>query len=138
LRYEGKDFKNSDLLKFLFENVTKSPKLAANFYWNICIESETVIPSVKKIYEEIGLIFWTMLAQDSKFEKIRELLAYQMNFRDSISKAFDVLVQNAGKSKDKKKSELRKFLKEKQNDIEDLFQDGEFFVFKGIINQKSI
>ena len=103
LRYEGDNYKDSDLLYFMFENVTKSPKLAANFYWNIQIESETILPTVKKRYEEIGTKFWTLLAKEKKFEMIRELLAYQMNLRDSMSMAFDEVKKHSGKSKDKRK-----------------------------------
>lgn len=119
---------------FLFENVTKSPKLAANFYWNIRLESETSIVSVKNMYEEIGQIFWTFLAKEKSFEMIRELLAYQMNLRDTMSSAFSVLKKNSGQSKDKKKKALRKFLSEKKGDVENLFENDKFFFFKGINN----
>ena len=135
LRYEGDGFRKSDLLDFLFKNVTKSPKLAANFYWNIRIESETEISSIKNMYEEIGTTFWTFLASEKKFEGIRELLAYQMSLRDSVSSAFDVIKKNSGKSKEKKKAALRKFLKEKKADIESLFENGDFFVFKSRVTR---
>jgi hypothetical protein len=133
LRYEGSDFRNSDLLGFLFDNVTKSAKLAANFYWNIKVESENSIASVKKRYEDIGQIFWTFLAKENSFEKIRELLAYQMNLRDTMSMAFNVVKKNSGQSKDKKKKALRKFLTEKKSDVETLFENDNFFFFKGCL-----
>lgn len=132
LRYEGPSFKDSELLAFLFKNVVKSPKLAAKFYWNIRIESETEIPSIRNMYLEIQDIFWKLLAsKDKNHELIRELLGYQMQFRDTISKAFDVVRQHSGKSKDKKKEALRKFLSQKKEDVESLFENENFFVFKG-------
>ena len=131
LRYEGPNFKESVLLKFLFDNITKSPKLAANFFWNIRIESESQIKSVQKLYENIGTYFWTHLASSTEHEYIRELLAYQLSLRDTLSMAFDVLVHNNGKGKEVKKEKLRKFLQEKKKDVESLFEGENFFVFKG-------
>lgn len=138
LRYEGNKLKESKLLNFLFENVTKSGKLASSFFWNLRIEAQSEIQSVKKRYENIGEIFWTFLASEKKYESIRELLAYQMSMRDCCSKAFDVLTDNSSKSKDVKKEKLREFLSNKQSDVEDLFENSKFFVFKDIYLKKLI
>lgn len=131
LRYENPKIKKSKLLKFLICNVSKSTKLASKFYWNVKIESQSHIPAVAKLYTNISDEFWFWIAGDTDLPEVRDILAYQMGFRDILSEAFEEVLKHSGSSKAVKKQKLREFLKDRKADMEKYFENDNFFVFKG-------
>lgn len=115
----------------MIQNVAKSTKLASKFYWNVKIESQSVIPNVAKLYSQISDEFWFWIAGETDLPEVRDILAYQMGLRDILSKSFDEVRKHSSSSKAVKKEKLRKFLAERKDDIEKYFENGNFFIFKG-------